>query len=352
MEMILIRHGAWSGDKDEGDLTDRGEHQTSELADALTRRKVRPDAVLVSRRRQAQQSAQTLRKRLAPGVGLTQLHALTSGGGPDGLPAILRQAGEANVDLADRDCVLVVGHEGRLSNLVTELTGVRVRQLPPGGAICVGADDLVGLISGRGRIHYRIPTADHQEERIEAKLHSKLTVTSLLAGFVLTALSAVLVLEKDPWPPAMVVAVVALTGALALLLSAIFVYDQLSTPPGFWTDAEAPRGPWAVLARRQEQAEEREWLRNYEAAHGDRTERGRIADDRPAAYRPLHDGPAYCQMVRTSRRVFTPAVLLAVVGLVALLVQTGDGRIWGLGGLAVLVAAGWAAWHRPPLGAD
>ena len=56
-------------------------------------------------------------------------------------------------------------------------------------------------------------------------------------------------------------------------------------------------------------------------------------------------------MVRTSRRVFTPAVVLALAGFVALLVGTGDWRIWAGGLIGLGLAGGYATIHRPDLGA-
>ena len=179
-----------------------------------------------------------------------------------------------------------------------------------------------------------------------------MTVASLLAGLVLTALSAVVLLDTHPWAWDRVAAIISLTASLALFLASVYIYDQLGTPSGFWTDADKPRPIWKWLAERREAKRERLWSQLWVSAEGDEQGKGRQADDDPAFYRPLHDGQVYWLMVKTSRLVFTPAVTLAFVGFLALLVGTNDLRIW-LGGLVGLcVAGGYAASHRPDLGAD
>jgi len=188
-----------------------------------------------------------------------------------------------------------------------------------------------------------------------------MTVASLLAGFVLIALSAVLVLDKRPWPWDRVAAIAALTASLALFLAAVYIYDQLSTPSGFWTDAGKPRWPWKQLARCREARQGKRWCMAWKAAGPDDEERngqtndesrGRQADDDPKIYPLLHDGPVYQFMLKTSRFVFTPAVFLAVAGFVALLIGTNDLWIWLVGLIVLAVAAVYAAFHLPPLGAD
>ena len=44
------------------------------------------------------------------------------------------------------------------------------------------------------------PTVDYHEEALRAKVNSKMTVATFLAGFVFTALSALLLLDKHEWP--------------------------------------------------------------------------------------------------------------------------------------------------------
>ena len=216
-----------------------------------------------------------------------------------------------------------------LSDLVTELTGTRSHPLLHGGAVCVRGDSLQDLAAGRGSIHHRYPTVDYQEGSLRAKVNSKMTVATFLAGFVFTALSALL-RDQDDWPFHRVVATTALTASLALFVASIYIYDQLGTPSGFWTDADKPRKFWRYLYQRREARIEKRWSKFKQAAKGDDDAKARLADDKQEMYRPRHDGPVYWLMVHTSRFLFTPAVVLSLAGFAALLVGTGDRWIlWG-----------------------
>jgi len=353
MDFILVRHGARDRCQEDGPLTPHGIHQVQALADALRLRGSSPDLIVTSRREHARQTADIVRQELAPAVRPpVELDALTPGGGPGGVPDLVQGADRAGVDLSSCKSVLVIGHEGRLSNLVIELTGRRSYPVPRGGAVSIRGGSFADLAAGCGCIHYRYPTVDYQEDQLRSKVNSKMTVASLLAGFVLTTLAAVLVLEKRPWPWERIAAIIALTASLVLFVASVYIYDQLSMPSGFWTDAGKPRKLWKKLADAQEKRQETRWNKLWEDATGDNEAKGKQADNDRAIYHPLHDGMVYCLMVQTSRLVFTPAVVLALAGFAALLIGTGDPRIWavGLGGL--VVAASYAAFHRPSLGAD
>ena len=353
MDFILIRHGARDSHQVDGLLTQHGIHQVKALADALQLRGSSPDLIITSRREHARQTAAIVRQELAPAVRPpVELDALTPGGGPGGVPELAQGAGKAGVDLSSCQSVLVIGHEGRLSDLVIELTGRRSYPVPCGGAVCIRGGSFADLAAGCGCIHYRYPTVDYQEDQLRSKVNSKMTVASLLAGFVLTTLAAVLVLERRPWPWERIAAITALTVSLVLFVASVYIYDQLSMPSGFWTDADRPRKLWKKLADAQEARQEKRWNEKLAAAKGDDEAKGKQADDDRGIYHPLHDGMVYCLMVKTSRLVFTPAVVLALAGFAALLIGTGDPRIWAVGLAGLAVAAGYAAFHRPSLGAD
>jgi phosphohistidine phosphatase SixA len=349
VEILLVRHGARNerarGAEREG-LSDHGHHQASTLAEALSRRKVRPTWYLTSRHQHARDTARILRDRLSDAnTPLLELDALTPRRGSEALDRLVPEAESRHVDLADSDSVCIVGHEGRLSNLATELTGSRIRQLDHGEALLVAAPNLIALLQGHGKVHSRYPVLDHHEDRLREKVQSKMTVATFLAGFVFSALSAVLLLEARPWPLPRLVAVVALTGSLCLFIASVYVYDQLSTPVGFWTDA---RTPWGLrwLSEWHERRREDQWHRISQDP-----KKGPTGADEDAAPWRL-DGPIYRYMVATARWVFNPAVALALVGFLALLWGTGDRRIIALSLLAIVSATGYAAWKRPALGAD
>jgi phosphohistidine phosphatase SixA len=354
VDIVLVRHGVHHDHA----LSDRGRHQAVMLSQAFGLRGTEPTLLLSSSLQHAQETARLLAEHAAsqglPAMEPVPLAALTPKCGPGGFDDVIRQAEAVGAGLEFHSCVLVVGHEGRLSDLVTELTGVRLSPVASGGAVCIRGQSLQDLVAGRGSVHYHYPTVDHQEEPIRAKINSKMTVSTFLAGFVFTALSAVLLLPLDTWPLHRVVAASALTAALVLLIAAVYIYDQMGTPSGFWTDADKPRLFWRRLYERREARLERLWAKRRKAAPKDLTdeEKARWADDHPIMHRPLHDGPAYWMMVRTSRFVFTPGVVLALMGFIGLLIGTGDWRIFTFGVLGLVATGAYCALQRPNLGAD
>lgn len=353
VDIVLVRHGARDPGEVSGSLSKRGRHQTRVLARALKHRGVAPEIVVTSRSEHAKETATLLSGALGQAAGIVEVDALTPAGGPGGIDELFSQVESAVGDrLKSAACVLLVGHEGRLSDLVTELTGARFRPLDHGGAVCIRGLDLPELASGRGSLWHRYPTVDHLEEAIRAKVHSKMTVATFLAGFVFTALSGLL-LEERSWPWHRLVATASLTASLTLFVASVYIYDQLGTPSGFWTDARRPRAVWRRLNDHRESREQARWTKLSKAEPGeDQDAKARLADEDATIYRPRHDGPVYWLMVDTSRLVFTPAVVLALVGFVALLVGTEDWRIWSIGLAGLVVAGGYAALRRPNLAAD
>jgi hypothetical protein len=102
-----------------------------------------------------------------------------------------RTRASAAVDI-ERVTIMLVGHEERLSDLVTQLTGSRRAPLLPAAAVAIEDDDPSRLHTARGRIHFRYPVVDHQETELRPKVQSKMAVASFLAGFVSAALVTVL----------------------------------------------------------------------------------------------------------------------------------------------------------------
>ena len=79
---------------------------------------------------------------------------------------------------------------------------------------------------------------------------------------------------------------------------------------------------------------------------------GLRADDDGKISQRARDGSLYVDMVATSRWVFLPAVVIALIGFVTLLLGTDDKYIWVLSLIGLALALGYASIHRPDLGAD
>lgn len=346
MELLLVRHGSRSHDPAQSDpeLTGHGRHQIHTLARALRLREARIDCYLSSESHQAQETACVLQQELGGArTPVFRLAGLTPDSGPGDVATIIEQALAVVPELSRLSTIVLVGHEGRLSDLVTELTGTRIRPLAHGEVVFVRADSLADCIGGTAELHARYPAFDHLEGPLQSKVQSKMTVSTFLAGFVFTALSGLLLLTPEGWTLEQVIAVVALASSLALFIACVYIYDQLGMPSGFWTDARRPR-LWARLYGRAERRREERWHATEDAVGAERADE----DVRPW----LQDGPRYHLMLRTSRLVFTPATWLALIGFLALIKGTGDLRI-GIGAvIGMLIAGGFALSRRPHLGAD
>jgi hypothetical protein len=211
-----------------------------------------------------------------------------------------------------------------------------------------------------------------------------MTVATFLAGFVFAALVEIVL--GDDFPPWRQVATVVLTLALGLFVVAVYVYDELSMPEGFWLTGNlsaprrwlshrrerranerwqmiaqgdvdrgslvAPTGFVARLRGSSEDARERltalendlNWLPTEEQCNR------ALADEDAAQAR--QDGPLYIYMVRTWTWIFTPAVLLALAGFGIVIFARGT-LVTGLAFVvAVALALVWLVWQRPPSATD
>jgi phosphohistidine phosphatase len=125
MQVLFLRHGPaeskneWAGDDEQRPLTPGGRLLVEDIACSLPRLKARPDLVLTSPLVRAHQTADLVGrclaapdkvlvdKRLAPGFGLKQLEK------------IIR-------DHDDVSCLMLVGHDPDLSEVVRAVTGGRL----------------------------------------------------------------------------------------------------------------------------------------------------------------------------------------------------------------------------------
>jgi hypothetical protein len=206
--------------------------------------------------------------------------------------------------------------------LLTCLTSKRPRPFNRAEAVCVTAHSLSDLLGGQGQIAFRIPVVDYQEDKLRDKIHSKMSVSTFLAGFTFTALIELLK-EPQQLNRYRMAAAICLTWALALFVAAVYMYDRLGMPEGFWAYGDRPKLQ-RMLQRSRSSKFEKD-LRNH--------------------------GPLYAYMVWTWKRVFTPAVAIALFGFIMILLSTWGIVIWG-GLIALTVVILYYFIARPLLGTD
>ncbi len=253
---------------------------------------------------------------------------------------------------SDLDVPLLVGNDPLIGWLATRLSG-RATPVARGELICLTRDRNAkrrfawlcrGPRDSRWRLLWTISGDDEvASEAIRAKIKSKMTTATAL-GTVIVGLTTFLLqnaLQKEPslwqW-----FAFAALAASAALYFATLFLYDTLQMPTRFWAShfPQTSRTPTRA---------ESVWAR---ARHG-----------RPSIRRPPSSTARVLQtsMVRIWSWVFTPATILAAVGvLLYALGATSTARddvakvqLWhvlvAIPALVALVGA-WLAWHRPSLG--
>jgi hypothetical protein len=168
-----------------------------------------------------------------------------------------------------------------------------------------------------------------------------MAVSTFFAGFVFTALIEILLSNPTSgWNRA---AIALLSFSLALFVVTVYIYDELGMPEGFWTD-----GPRNRAARRigdfYEDRRERRWQRIQEKDGATRADED-VAD-------LTNDGPLFLTMVATSRYIFTPAVAMAVLGFVAIVLSTSATWVKATAIAAVAIGAVVYRLRRASLGPD
>jgi hypothetical protein len=86
------------------------------------------------------------------------------------------------------ETVVLVGHEPRLSQFISKWTGKRFRPLDRSDAICLAGGSLEDFRCGCAKVVWHIPVRAYEEEALQQKIGSKMTVATLLAGFSFAAL--------------------------------------------------------------------------------------------------------------------------------------------------------------------
>ncbi len=341
LNVLIIRHGerTQTGKDEKTSLTEEGRKEVNHRGSLLRRLGLFPQVYLTSHYQHAKDSTSLLVEKVSgtPGPPVLTLCSLTPHSPTSSFEDIYDEAQAMQADLEHKEVIALVGHEPRLSHLVVRMTSKRHRPLAKVEIVCVEADDWNTFFKGAGEVKFRIPFADYQEEQLRAKIRSKTTVSTFVAGFTFTALLNVLLKDKpdlfplcahlfssaDPKTCISVIsgiAIVSLTGALILFVASVYMYDCLSIPEGFWSD--------------QEQFHGKIW-------------RGKAFEEDVRK-----NGILYALMVWAWKWVFTPAVCLALLGFISILVGTGSAWITLLSIAALVVGFCYYQRYRPRLGID
>ena len=302
IELIFVRHGkkAYQAANDANDPLGREQQQAvTTLGAILQKIGVRPTHIYSGSFKHSLQTAEYLQRQLGGPSGAAQLELLT----PQG-PLLVDELIEhirKNLQ-GERGCFLLVAHEPRLRQLITAYTGQRLEPLQHLDSVCITADSPSDLRVGKAKVAWRYPVRNYLEADLRQKISSKMTVATFLAGFTFTALFGLFDSPTKPldytrppipwcvpptWIPVMdTVAFWLLTAAVGLFVAAVYVYDQLSMPQGLW-DSAGKESWWVV------------WFK------GTKTFRDGLKKN----------GYVYAYMVGTWSALFTPAVILAAIGL-------------------------------------
>jgi phosphohistidine phosphatase SixA len=336
VRFVLVRHADrhWGANDEETLLTEAGREQVRNLADSFVRLGVIPGIYLTSRFKHAQETATILAERISgiPSPRICPVCTLTPHSPGFSLEVLLDEADAMQADLSGKNVIVLVGHEPRLSQLLARVMAKRGRPIAKAEAVCVQAVSLCDFLRGKGTLEFRLPIVDYQEEQLRPKVTSKTGVSTFLAGFTFAALVELLKGGNLQCPTVfstiedcagvlLGAATIALTAALALFIAAVYMYDRLSMPEGLWSSEDRPRGavPW----------------------------RGKAFEQHLQA-----NGVLYALMIWTWNRVFSPAVVFALIGFVAILIGTGNWWLIGGGLLALGTVAAYYYWYRPRLGVD
>ena len=105
-----------------------------------------------------------------------------------------------------------------------------------------------------------------------------------------------------------------------MFIAAVYMYDRLGMPEGFWVYEDRPQ-------RRKA------WSKEFEK-------------------NLRYHGPLYAHMLWVWNFVFTPAVIITLIGFVAILIKTGNKYVIGLGSAVLVTVSIYYQRTRPRLGSD
>jgi phosphohistidine phosphatase SixA len=300
--------------------------ETWQRGELLARLDVRPQLYLTSPYRHPREMADLLAAQLGgePVPHVVSLDGLKPKRVARSFEHLMDEAKKQGVDPASLSVIAIIGHEDTLSLLLTRLTAQRSRPFTSAEVVCLTAPGLVDFLQGHATIAFRLPVADFQEAALIEKIQSKMTVATWLAGFAFVALVAMLMRTQGneglrTWPPWPLIAMFGLLAATALLITAVYIYDQLTMPAGFWLFGGSRRRRFWSNAFTEQQHEQ---------------------------------GALYAHMVWTWQWVFSLGVGAGLIGFFALLFSTGQWVLTG-GGLVVVILVFIYYWLiQPRLGTN
>ncbi len=151
---------------------------------------------------------------------------------------------------------------------------------------------------------------NHQiEEQLRSKIQTKMTVSTFLAGFTFAVLNDLLKTKSFNMPQT--IAAISMTGALSLFVASVYMYAHMTTPKEYWSD----RSRLTI----------------------------RFSTDHSRLYYYLK---------RTWCWVFTPAVILFIIGFIATLFNTGNYWIIVAGVLIIIGVIIYFIIMKPVLSPD
>ena len=327
--------------------TDKAAGTARRLGQRFAALSIVPDVILTSQYKHAEQTADALVTAASHPIR-TSVDSLTpKHGGPVGSGShwaddqLFEDLRDAVSSRAGPSTVFLVGHHPRLSQLLLRFSGERQRQLSALEAVSVSAPDFPALWLGGGKVDWRYPVRNWLEQDLREKLTSKMTVATFLASANFVGLLELLINKqkelalvgefKPPmcgdgarnvlsplycslFPYLTPLSFLFLSLAAGLFIAAVYLYDRLGMPSGFWL----LKRPW--------------WIK---------------ADDAEGTERIELDGHPQAHMVRIWTRVFTPAVICSFAGVSLLVLAIGNKWMFA-GYLAISVAAAmYFRWLRP-----
>jgi phosphohistidine phosphatase SixA len=319
--IYLIRHASrvFTTPDQDSSLSDKGKSDCLEIKSFLSSAGIQTKLVLTSLFNHALETASIISCDWQ--TKTLQLGALTPNNEKWMLEDIIKECNAKDNRIMDEEKVMIIGHEGRLSKLLTQLTTERYRPLQKLEIVAVQADNWNLLRLGKGVIVFRYPVYNFQEEALRSKVQSKMQVATFLAGFTFTTLS-MLALSKDFTSEWLVLGTCFLVLSLFLFICAIYIYDRLSMPCGFWLE------------------EERETRKSFHT--------------KTFTQNLEQHGPLYAYMIRTWNIFFTPAVIASMAGFLICLFA-GNNFAVGLATVSLLlfgVIYFYYSMMKPKLGID